>query len=79
MGRIEEALAKLQAKGRDKGAGPAGTADGASSAPAVNGGNTQRIARIAERSASSVVHKYGGRSIEIDVDALRANGLLAPD
>lgn len=86
MGRIEEALAKLQAKGRDKGAGPAGTADGAaprsdgaSSAPAVNGGNTQRIARIAERSASFVVHKYGGRSIEIDVDALRANGLLAPD
>jgi len=82
MGRIEEALAKLQTRGRETNAPPAGQADGDTSrarGASATGAARARIARVSERNGSAVVHRYGGRSIEIDVDALRANGLLAPD
>jgi protein-tyrosine kinase len=66
MGRIEEALAKLQraAVGGEPAAAPKPV-----------------IAKVVEPVAGGPRHEhvYGGRHIEVDTAALRAQGLLAPD
>jgi len=55
MGRIEDALHKMQAKGMPP--------------PIVQ----RRLARV------SPEHHYGGKQVVVDSNALRAQGLLAPD
>src|SRR5690554_3069938 len=63
MGRIEEALAKLQAQRSGVGAvvrRPIGTV-------------------LVSDPAIPRQHAYGGKHIAIDLDELRAQGLLAPD
>ncbi len=63
MGRIEEALAKLQRA--------AGNAADNRARPVVG--------TVLDAPKKPAQHKYGGRSVELDFGALRAHGLLSPD
>lgn len=63
MGRIEEALAKLQAR--------------KANAVEAQGRPPRAIARVHDSPVAG--HAYGGNRVEIDFAALRAQGLLASD
>ncbi|HEX6996389.1 MAG TPA: hypothetical protein VF339_19825 [Gammaproteobacteria bacterium] len=63
MGKIEEALAKLQAR-------KAGAAEARARPP-------RAVARVHDSPVAG--HAYGGKGVEIDFDALRAQGLLASE
>lgn len=70
MGRIEDAIHRIQA-------------GAASRKPGTNRDARQSESpkRIASIDATGVlpIHDYGGKTILFDIDALRENGLLAPD
>ncbi len=70
MGRIEEALAKLQAQ-RTAGAASAQRLEPAAPPPP--------IAAVRDAPPAPVAHSYGGRFIEVNFDDLRPLGLMAPD
>ena len=63
MGRIEDALAKIQASG---------------SLPS-RGGSTRPLGRVADTAVPRLDHAYGGKPIEIDMAELHRLRLLAPD
>jgi exopolysaccharide/PEP-CTERM locus tyrosine autokinase len=70
VGRIEDALAKLQAREKIRDAAIGTTTLGRVIAPAD---------RLPEPAAVRQRHNYGGKRVEIDLKELHAQGLLAPD